>query len=381
MVGVALLGYGVVGSGTAELLHKNAEHITQKAGQEIVLRRILDIRDLSCTPYAGIAVRDFSHIENDPEIRVVVECIGGAGVALDCVTRALRAGKHVITSNKELVAEHGAEILALAEERNLNFLFEASVGGGIPVLRPMAQCLAANQLSEIVGILNGTSNYILSRMFFGGVTFDVAQSEAKSHGYAEADPSDDILGRDACRKICILASLAFGAHIYPCQVDTEGIEKLTVADMRFAQQEGYRVKLLGRAIRRNDGDPHVIFVAPHLISEPHPLSGVDGVFNAIWISGDAIGEIMFYGRGAGKEPTASAIVADIIDVAKHMSTRKWVGWNPSHSREKLSPTKLKSVWYARASQGGLFTEPMTEEEFETWAAMRPEKPEYKIRVL
>ncbi|MCL2747756.1 MAG: homoserine dehydrogenase [Oscillospiraceae bacterium] len=381
MVGLALLGYGVVGSGVAELLQKNAAHIEKKAGGKIGLRHILDIRDLSRTPYADLATQDFSQIENDPDVQVIVECIGGVGTALDYVSRALRAGKHVITSNKELVAEHGAELLAMAKERNLNFLFEGSVGGGIPVLRPLAQCLAANQLYEIVGILNGTSNYILTRMLHQSASFDEALREAKSYGYAESNPVDDVSGRDACRKICVLASLASGRHVYPAQVDTEGITQIGGSDMRFAQRNGYRVKLLGRAIFREPAVCNVIYVAPHLVPEDHPLAGVHDVFNAVWIHGDTVGEVMFYGRGAGREPTASAIAADIIDTAKHMTARKWLGWDPSDSRERLSPVELPSVWYVRTAQGGQLTEPMTARKYDAWARTLPKEPEYRMRVL
>ncbi|MDR3207241.1 MAG: homoserine dehydrogenase [Oscillospiraceae bacterium] len=381
MIGVALLGYGVVGSGVADLLRQNAAHIARKAGQDIELRYILDIRDLSDTPYAGLAVKDFALIENDPAVRVVAECIGGVGVARDFIRRSLLAGKHVVTSNKELVAAHGAELLALAEARNLNFLFEASVGGGIPVLRPIAQCLAANRLSEVTGILNGTTNYILTRMFRQGVSFDEALAEARARGYAEADPSDDILGRDSCRKICILASLAFGKHIYPEQVETEGITALSGGDVAFAQAHGYRVKLLGRALRGENAP--AIWVAPHLVSEDHPLAGVYDVFNGIWISGDAIGDVMFYGRGAGKLPTASAMVADIIDAVKHLSARKWVGWQPSEGGAPLPPKDLASAWYARFPDpaDSLITPILTETEYAAWAEGQDIKPTYRIRVL
>ena len=381
MLGVAVLGYGVVGSGVAELLQKNAERISLKAGQEIVLRRILDIRDLSWSPHADLAVTDFTLIENDPDIQVVVECIGGVGVALDFVTRSLRAGKHVVTSNKALVAEKGAELLALAEKQNLNFLFEASVGGGIPVLRPLSQCLAANRLGEIVGILNGTSNYILSQMLCRHLPFADALQEAKDRGYAEADPTDDISGMDACRKICILTSLAFGSHIYPVQVDTEGIMKVDEGDMRFAQENGYSVKLLARAISGGTDEARIVYVAPHFVPITHPLSGVNGVFNAVWISGDAIGEIMLYGRGAGKEPTASAIAADIIDTAKHMGTRKWVCWKPSSSLDRRSQDNLSAPWYLRTGNGGRITEPMSAKEIDLFVRSLPEKPLYRMRVL
>ncbi len=381
MIGVAILGYGIVGSGVAELMQKNADHIAKKAGQDIVLRYILDIRDLSDSPHAGLMVRDFSLIERDPEVQVVVECIGGVGVALDFVRRALQSGKHVVTTNKELVAEHGAEMLSLADARNLNFLFEGSVGGGIPVLRPIAQCLAANRLGEVTGILNGTTNYILTRMFNQGASFEDALAEARAHGYAEADPSDDILGKDACRKICILASLAFGEHIYPAQVDTEGIVHVTREDVRFAHDHGYCVKLLGRAV--NWAGDRYIYVAPHFVSQEHPLSVVSDVFNGIWVSGDAIGDVMFYGRGAGKLPTASAVVADAIDAVKHISARKWIGWERNDSKVPLTPDALKSRWYVRMDtpENSLITEPMTRKELDDWYSTQPQKPQYRIRVL
>ncbi len=379
MVGVAIMGYGVVGSGVAELLQQNADHIEKKAGQEIALRYVLDVRDFPDSPHAGLMVKDFSIIERDPDVQVVVECIGGAGIALELTRRALHSGKHVVTTNKELVAEHGAELLRLAEARNLNFLFEGSVGGGIPVLRPIAQCLSANRLSEVTGILNGTTNYILTQMLDRGTTFEKALEEARANGYAEADPSDDIYGRDACRKICILSSLAFGLHIYPSQVNTEGIAQILQEDVRFARDHGYRVKLLGRAICTDGGKD--IYVAPHLVPESHPLSVVSDVFNAVWIRGDAIGDVMFYGRGAGRLPTASAVVADVIDAVKHMGARKWLGWQTSDDHAVHEPCHLQSRWYVRSDEGGSITDPMTTGEFNRWASGRSQTPIYRIRVL
>ena len=269
MVNVAILGFGVVGSGVAEVLFTNETHIDRKAGGPIRLKYILDVRDFPDSPFAGKVVHDFSVIENDPEVSVVVETIGGARAALDFTRRALAAGKSVVTSNKELVAEHGYELLKLAAEKGVSYLFEASVGGGIPIIRPLNQCLAANEIEEICGILNGTTNYILTRMIRAGLSFDAALKEAQANGYAEADPTADIEGHDACRKICILASLAFGRHIYPRQVPTEGITAVTLADVAYADSCGKKIKLLGRAIRQDDGKV-CAYVAPHLVDGEDP---------------------------------------------------------------------------------------------------------------
>ena len=304
MVNVAILGFGVVGSGVAEVLDTNGRHIEGKVDDLIRLKYILDVRDFPDSPFAGKVVHDFSVIEQDPEVSIVVETIGGAKVALDFTRRALQAGKSVITSNKELVAEHGCELLRLAQEKGVSYLFEASVGGGIPIIRPLNQCLAANEIEEITGILNGTTNYILTRMIRAGLSFDDALREAQANGYAEQDPTADIEGHDAWRKI------------YPRQVPTEGITGVTLADVAYADSCGKKLKLLGRAIRRTDGKV-CAYVAPHLVDRENPLSGVEDVFNAIAVRGNAIGDVMFYGRGAGKLPTASAVVADVIDAAKH----------------------------------------------------------------
>ena len=346
MVNVAILGFGVVGSGVAEVLATNGSHIDKKVDDLIRLKYILDVRDFPDSPFADQVIHDFSIIENDPEVNIVVETIGGAKVALDFTRRALMAGKSVVTSNKELVAEHGCELLKLAQEKGVSYLFEASVGGGIPIIRPLNQCLAANEIEEICGILNGTTNYILTRMIRAGLSFEAALKEAQQNGYAEQDPTADIEGHDACRKICILASLAFGRHVYPRQVPTEGITGVTLADMAYADACGKKIKLLGRAIHREDGKV-CAYVAPHLVDGEDPLAGVEDVFNAIAVKGNAIGDVMFYGRGAGKLPTASAVVADVIDAARHKDEKKRMFWSEGGDDVAVPPTDLESVWYVR----------------------------------
>ena len=347
MVNVAILGFGVVGSGVAEVLAVNEAHIGQKAGGPIRLKYILDVRDFPDSPFGDRVVHDFSVIENDPEVSVVVETIGGAKAALDFTRRALQAGKSVVTSNKELVAEHGQELLELAREKGVSYLFEASVGGGIPIIRPLNQCLAANEVEEICGILNGTTNYILTRMIRAGLSFDAALKEAQQNGYAEQDPTADIEGHDACRKICILAALAFGRHIYPRQVPTEGITGVTLADVAYADACGKKIKLLGRAIRQSDGKV-CAYVAPHLVDGENPLAGVEDVFNAIAVRGNAVGDVMFYGRGAGKLPTASAVVADVMDAARGLDEKKRMFWAKGGEDVTASPEGLESAWYVRA---------------------------------
>ena len=253
MVNVAILGFGTVGSGVAEVLTTNGGLIDQRVSDLVRLKYILDVRDFNDSPYKDCFVKDFSVIENDPEVDIVVETIGGATVALDFTTRALKAGKSVVSSNKELVATHGYDLLQLAQANGVSYLFEASVGGGIPILRPLVSCLAANELNEVTGILNGTTNYILTRMIKAGLTFEQALKEAQDNGYAEKDPTADVDGHDACRKICILAALAFGQHVYPKQVPAQGIRCVTLADVAYADSCGYKIKLLGRAIRQENG--------------------------------------------------------------------------------------------------------------------------------
>ena len=346
MVNVAILGFGVVGSDVAEVLATNGSHIDKKVDDLIRLKYILDVRDFPDSPFADKVIHDFSIIENDPEVNIVVETIGGAKVALDFTRRALAAGKSVVTSNKELVAEHGCELLKLAQEKGVSYLFEASVGGGIPIIRPLNQCLAANEIEEICGILNGTTNYILTRMIRAGLSFEAALKEAQQNGYAEQDPTADIEGHDACRKICILSSLAFGRHVYPSQVPTEGITGVSLADVAYADACGKKIKLLGRAIHQDDGKV-CAYVAPHLVDVEDPLAGVEDVFNAIAVRGNAIGDVMFYGRGAGKLPTASAVVADVIDAARHKDEKKRMFWSEGGDDVAVPPTNLESAWYVR----------------------------------
>jgi len=344
MANFAIMGFGTVGGGVAEVLRLNSSSIAKKLGEPLKLKYILDVRDLSSTPYADAAVKDFSILENDPDLDVVVESIGGAKVALDFTRRALLAGKHVVTSNKELVASHGKELLAIAKEKNVNYLFEASVGGGIPVLRPLFQCLAGNQIEEIAGILNGTTNYILTRMVKGGIPFDEALKEAQAKGYAEQNPAADVEGLDAGRKICILSDLAWGREVLPGDISVQGISGLDLEDVAIASAAGYRVKLLGRAMKLADGR-QAAYVAPHLVPADCPIATVDDVFNAIMIRGNAVGDVMFYGRGAGDLPTASAVMGDVIDALQHRNKRRSLGWSESAPLADFSELSMK--WYLR----------------------------------
>ena len=324
MIYVAILGHGVVGSGVAEVLITNRDHIAKKVENELAVKRILDLRSFPDLPYADRFTTEFNDVLTDDEIAIVVETMGGLHPAYDFVKASLLAGKSVITSNKELVAAKGDELLAIAREKNVNFLFEASVGGGIPIIRPLEQCLAANRIGEIAGILNGTTNFMLTRMVQDGMSFDEALALAQSLGYAERNPSADVDGHDACRKICILASLAYGKHIYPEQVYTEGIGNLTGDDVAYAAACNAVIKLIGRAVCDEDG-LHCL-VAPMMIPNDHLLSDVNDVFNAVFVNGNAVGDVVFYGRGAGKLPTASAVVADVIDAARHLDRRKPLFW-------------------------------------------------------
>jgi homoserine dehydrogenase len=349
MAKVAILGLGTVGSGVAEVLTKNAASIAKKAGEPVEIKYILGRHDYPDSPFRDLVVKDFSVIEQDPEVTVVAECIGGTGAARDYTLRALNAGKSVVTSNKEVVAEYGDEFLALAREKNLNYLYEASVGGGIPIIRPLSSCLAANEITEIYGILNGTTNYILTKMIKEGLSFDTALAQAQEKGYAEADPTADVEGFDACRKICILASLSFGRHVYPSQVPTQGITGVTAEDVALAEAAGKKIKLLGRAVRQEDGKV-VAYVAPHLLPEDHQLAGVEDVFNGIVVCGNVIGDVMFYGRGAGKLPTASAVSADVLDAVKHKNRRQNMDWLPGGEDVVGDYTQLPLQWYIRTEE-------------------------------
>ncbi|MCD8355206.1 MAG: homoserine dehydrogenase [Clostridia bacterium] len=348
MMKAAIMGFGTVGSGVYEVLDRNADVVAKNAGDSIEVKYILDLRDFPDAPYQEKFIKDFAIIENDPEVSIVAETMGGKGAAYEFTKRCLLAGKHVVTSNKELVATHGAELLSIAKEKNVNYLFEASVGGGIPIIRPMFQCLTANHMTHITGILNGTTNYILTRMIDAGLDFETALKEAQEKGYAEANPAADVEGMDACRKICILSAIAYGDHVYPEFVETEGITKITLQDVAYAAQADCVVKLLGRAVL-NEDETFYAFVAPHFVSKTCPLACVDDVFNAIMVTGDMLGDSMFYGQGAGKLATASAVVADIIDCARHNKKRRDLGWGDG-SRKLVRPLEgFASRWYIRVS--------------------------------
>lgn len=346
---VAIMGYGVVGSGVAALLSKNHEHIVKKSMQsEMELKYILDRRTFPGDPCEHLLITDFSKIVEDDEVKIVVETMGGLHPAYEYVLASLKAGKNVVTSNKELVAAKGCELLKVADENNVNFLFEASVGGGIPIIRPISQCLAANDIDEIAGILNGTTNFILTKMITDGMTFDEALLLAQKNGYAERDPSADVDGFDACRKICILAALCFGKHVYPDAVYTEGIRKITLADVDYARAWGGVIKLIAKAKKMEDGRVSVM-VSPAFIQNHSQLASVDDVFNAILVRGDAIGDVVFYGKGAGKMPTASAVVADVIDCARHMERKKFFGWQDSEEGYVADYLETENNFYIRAT--------------------------------
>lgn len=347
MAKVAILGYGTVGGGVAEVLAQNADSIARNAAEDISLKYILDLREFPGDANEELIVHDFSVIENDREVTIVVETMGGTGAAFDFTKRCLMAGKSVVTSNKELVASRGHELIAVAKDKNVNYLFEASVGGGIPIIRPITQCLTANRLDSVYGILNGTTNYILTEMIQNGATFEDALHQAQDNGYAEKDPSADINGLDAARKICILADLCFGKHVDPNDVMAEGISGVTQADVEYAKRLGCKIKLLGRAVRTSR-DTATAYVSPHLVSTSSLLSNVDGVMNGIVVHGNALGDAMFYGAGAGRLPTASAVVADVIDAAKHAKARKYLDWDDAPAGYFTDSTYLTSRWYVRA---------------------------------
>lgn len=315
MINIAILGGGVVGSGVFEVISKNSNSITKRAGKKICVKKVVDKVQFDPNIYGDALTMRVDDVFEDESIKIVVETIGGVGFAYESTKKALSLGKHVVTSNKELVATHGPELLQMASDNGVHYLFEASVGGGIPIIRPLNQCLAANELYEIEGILNGTTNYILTMMKKEGEDFSVALKEAQENGYAEADPTADIEGYDTCRKLAILSSISFGEFVDSSKIYTEGISKISVEDMNYAEEMDSVIKLI--AIGKRQGERIFARVSPLLIKKSNPLANVDDVFNAIVVKGDAIGDAMFYGRGAGKLPTASAVVADIIDIVKN----------------------------------------------------------------
>ncbi len=330
MVNIAVMGYGTVGSGVVEVINTNGAIINKRAGDEINVKYVLDIRDFPGDPIQEKIVHDVDVIINDPEIQIVVEVMGGIEPAYTFVKRCLEAGKSVATSNKALVAKHGAELLSIARDRDINFLFEASVGGGIPIIRALNSCITADEIEEITGILNGTTNYMLTKMFYEGADYDEVLKEAQDNGYAERNPEADVEGYDACRKIAILSSLISGQQVDFEDIYTEGITKITKKDMMYAKAMDMTIKLLASS-KRHEDHLHAI-VAPALLGREHPLYNVNGVFNAVFVNGNVLGDAMFYGSGAGKLPTASAVVADVVDEAKHLHRNIMTMWD----EEKLT---------------------------------------------
>ena len=334
MINVAVLGYGTVGSGVVEVINTNHESINKRAGQEINVKYVLDLRDFPGDPVEKILVHDYEQIVNDPEVDIVVEVMGGVEPAYTFVKKALLAGKNVCTSNKALVADKGRELMDIAREKSINFLFEASCGGGIPIIRVINSSLTGDEIDEVTGILNGTTNYMLYKMSTEGCEFDTVLKEAQQKGYAEADPTADVEGYDTCRKIAILSSLAYSEYFDYKDIYTEGITKITPEDMEYAAKLGRTIKLLGTSRRNADGTCYAM-VAPFLIGRDSPLYSVNDVFNAVFVHGNMLGDAMFYGSGAGKLPTASAVVGDIVDAAKHLHTNIFTNWNSTPA--KLRP--------------------------------------------
>ncbi len=337
MINVSVLGYGTVGSGVVEVLHTNSESIAKKVGDTLNVKHILDLRDFPGDPFEEKIVHDFDEIVKDDEVKIVVETMGGVKPAYDFVKACLEAGKNVCTSNKELVAKHGAELLAIAKEKSVNFFFEASVGGGIPIIRPLNECVTGDVIEEISGILNGTTNYILSKMSSEGSDFDTVLKDAQDKGYAERNPEADVEGYDACRKIAILTSLAYGKQVDYEDIYTEGITKITDVDIKYAKALGASIKIFGSS-KNVDGKVYAK-VAPVMINAAHPLYMVNDVFNGIFVKGNMVGDLMFYGSGAGKLPTASAVVGDVVAAAKNLDTNVPVIWE----KDKLEIADIKDA--------------------------------------
>lgn len=384
MIEVAVMGYGTVGSGVVEVIEKNKAEISQKASEEINIKYILDLRDFPGDPYADKVVHDVEVILNDPEIQIICETMGGLKPAYEFTKRALLSGKSVCTSNKELVATHGPELIHIAHENKCNYLFEASVGGGIPIIRPLNYSLTAEKIDGISGILNGTTNYILTKMEKEGAGFEEVLKQAQDLGYAERNPEADVEGYDACRKIAILSSLMCGKNVRYQDIYTEGITKITTEDFVYAKAMGRTIKLLGKS-REEDGKLYAM-VAPFMISMDNPLSMVNDVFNAVCVHGNMLGDSMYYGRGAGKLPTASAVVSDVVDCARHIGKVIMCFWDQqdvaltdikqssrrffvrtAQDKESLALQEFESVSVITADVAGEFafvTEKMTEKEFD-----------------
>ena len=384
---IAVMGYGTIGSGVVEVLRINKEKIAKRAGEPVEVKYILDLREFPGDPMEDAFVNEYQTIANDPEIGIVVETMGGVEPAYTFVKVMLEAGKQVTTSNKNLVAAKGAELIKIARDHNVNFQFEASVGGGIPIIRPLNKCLTADEIEEITGILNGTTNYMLTKMADDGADFDEVLKDAQDKGYAEKDPTADIEGHDPCRKIAILTSLVCGQQVDFEDIHCEGITKISATDFKYAKSMGRSIKLL--ASSRKAGESFSCMVAPFMLSAEHPLCGVNDVFNGIFVHGNVLGDAMFYGSGAGKLPTASAVVADVVDMVKHQNTNIYIDWKPEKielldykdnvnaffvrttSDQTAIEAAFGTVTYTeKVADGeiGFTTETMTEAEFEEKSA-------------
>ena len=344
MIRIAVLGYGTVGSGVVKVIQTNAKIIAKRAGQEVEVKYVLDLRDFPDDPIQSKVVHDFNVILEDPEVDIVVETMGGTKPAYEFVKKSLLAGKSVCTSNKELVAAYGAELVHIAKSKTVNFLFEASVGGGIPIIRPLNQSLTADRIEQINGILNGTTNYILTKMAQEGSDFADVLKEAQELGYAEKDPTADVEGYDACRKIAILTSLAYGQQVVYEDIYTEGITKITAEDFKYAKALDAAIKIFGTS--RKEGNKLYAMVAPQMIQADNPLYAVNDVFNAICVTGNMLGDVMFYGKGAGKEATASAVVSDVVDAVKHMNVNVMTIWEDE--KQEVAPMdEMKNRFFVR----------------------------------
>lgn len=348
MIKIAVLGYGTVGSGVVEVIEKNKDMVNKKAGEELSIKYILDLRDFPGDPYENKVVHDYQTIVNDPEIQIICETMGGTGAAYEFTKQALQVGKSVCTSNKELVAAHGPELLTMAKEHKCNYLFEASVGGGIPIIRPLNYSLTAEKIESITGILNGTTNYILSKMEKEGADFGAVLKRAQEKGYAERNPEADVEGYDACRKIAILSSLMLGENVDYRKVYTEGITKITATDFAYAKELDMSIKLL--AMSKEVGDETLAMVAPFMISADHPLHMVNGVFNAVFVHGNMLGDSMYYGKGAGKLPTASAVVSDVIDCARHIGKVIMCFWDATDAK-LMNVEEAENKFFFRVKSG------------------------------
>lgn len=399
MINVGILGYGTIGSGVAEIIMNHKEVMNKRAGDEIRLKYVLDLREFKGEPIEDILVHDYKIIAEDAEVDIVVETMGGLHPAYEFVKEAIERGKSVCTSNKELVAAYGAELIALAREHSVNFLFEASVGGGIPIIRPLNQCLTVDTIEKISGILNGTTNYILTKMAEDGSDFDSVLKEAQELGYAERNPEADVEGHDACRKISILTSLAYGKQVDYEDIYTEGITGITAEDIAYAKSMDAVIKIFGTS-KLIDGKVYAM-VTPVMIKRDNPLYSVNDVFNGIFVKGDLLGDVMFYGKGAGKLPTASAVVSDVVDAVRHKNTNIRIIWDKEklelgsfdkcinrffvrlEESEDKAGERVKELFgnvtrvSGKADEYAFITEDMTEEEF---AKAAKEFPAMKSRI-